>query len=123
MAANGDLLVSGWSVGPKAEASVAALRPDGSLRRSFGRDGVVRIPTTGGARSPSVEVEPDGSIWLAWSVIQDWDTYRTNYQIAHLRPNGGRDASFGDRGDPHLQHQGRRRHHRDRRRLRQADCW
>ncbi|MCZ3387343.1 MAG: hypothetical protein LH630_10365 [Actinomycetia bacterium] len=98
VAPDGDLLVSGWSVGRKAEASVVALHPNGALDRSFGRNGVVRIPTSGVVRTPQVEAEPDGSVWLAWSVISNSDTYRGNYQVGHLRPNGGRDSTFGNRG-------------------------
>lgn len=98
LAPNGNLLVGGWSVGRKVEASVVAFRPNGSLDRSFGRNGMTRIPIDGGISSPRLEVEPDGSVWFAWSAIKNWDTYRGNYQVAHLRPNGSRDASFGDRG-------------------------
>ncbi|MFL6286860.1 MAG: hypothetical protein ACJ73L_00500 [Actinomycetes bacterium] len=96
---SGQLLVGGWSATKHGvSATLALFRANGSLDRDFSGDGIFRQRVNGGISSPRVEVEPDGTIWLAWSVIRNWDRYTGNYQIAHLRANGGKDATFGQRG-------------------------
>jgi uncharacterized delta-60 repeat protein len=94
----GGLLVAGWSTVNSGSASVVALRPNGSFDRSFSVDGMQHLSERQGVANPQIQVEPDGSIWLAWSQIRNWDTYAGNYRVAHLRASGAIDRTFGNRG-------------------------
>lgn len=97
MDADRTLLVTGWVATRQGSAvAVVAIRPSGAIDRDFGSAGTTQIGVDGGANNPQVEVEPDGSVWLAWSAIKNWETYEGNYQVAHLHANGRRDADFGD---------------------------
>jgi uncharacterized delta-60 repeat protein len=95
---DGHLLVVGWSTNRRGDSAVLVqFHANGSIDRTFGDNGVVRRPVHGGISYPQLEVEPDGSIWLAWGAIRNWDAYTGNYQIAHLRPSGTPDRTFGRR--------------------------
>lgn len=96
---DGRLLVSGWSSTRRdVRATLAVFRPNGTLDRDFAGDGIFLKSLDGGIASPRVQVEPDGSIWFAWSEIRNWDKYYGKYQIAHIHPNGRLDSAFGQRG-------------------------
>ncbi len=83
LAPDGGILISGWSVGKRSAVVVVKLRPNGSLDRDFSGDGVSRIALRAGVNWPLVEAEPDGSIWLAWASVRNY-----NYEKHVLRLSG-----------------------------------
>jgi uncharacterized delta-60 repeat protein len=98
LAANGDILLAGIRVNyqvDRGESSfvlaVARLRPNGSLDRSFGRDGVSVLP--GGAEIEVFDIAPTpsgGVIVDAGSTIETF--------LWKLRRDGSTDRSFGGSG-------------------------
>ena len=100
LAPDGGILISGWSVGKRLTVAVIKLRPNGSLDRDFSGDGVSHIAVGAGVDWPLVEAEPDGSIWLAWASVRDYnyDKHVSDFRVMHLTRNGRVDQSFSGDG-------------------------
>ncbi|MEO8106323.1 MAG: hypothetical protein ABI720_03310 [Actinomycetes bacterium] len=100
LAADGGILVAGWSSARKLSVTVVKLRPSGSLDRSFAGDGVLKIPVSEGITWPLIDSAPDGSIWLAWAGVRgyDYDAHVSDFRVMHLSSTGRVDRGFSGDG-------------------------
>jgi len=101
LAPDGGILVAGWSVTRDAAyVVIAKLRPRGALDRTFSGDGVTRVALKDGAEWPLVESEPDGSIWLTWASVRNYnyDKHVSDLRVMHFTHNGRVDHSFSGDG-------------------------
>jgi uncharacterized delta-60 repeat protein len=93
---DGKLVVSGSYRAPGAEsrALVFRLNPDGSLDRTFGRDGIVMLDIGLGSEAAAITQQPDGKLLVAGSVTTSSPT-RSDFLCVRLNPDGSPDATFG----------------------------
>jgi uncharacterized delta-60 repeat protein len=100
-------LVGAGSVGAGMAMAVVRLTADGALDRSFGDDGVVRIPLGPNgafASAEAVAVQPDGKIVIGGTLrsLCDLDDPAcaddVDAVLVRLSPEGSLDASFGTGG-------------------------
>lgn len=98
---DGGVVVAGWSEGRRsASVVIVKLKANGSLDRDFSGDGVTRIEVNRGVEWPLIEVAPDGSIWLAWSSVKDFDykTHDSDIRVMHFTRSGRVDRGFSGDG-------------------------
>jgi uncharacterized delta-60 repeat protein len=97
--ADGNILLAGTTE-PANEADagrmlIARYRPDGSLDKSFGVDGVANVDLPGHDVARAIAVRPDGTIVVAGYVEQ---AAVTKVVVVRLNADGTRDADFGVNG-------------------------
>jgi len=95
LAADGDVLVAGWTVNGVA---ITKIKPNGAVDASFGNNGARRIDVNRAASAPQIEVTSSGQLVVAWSKITDWDPQTTVISMTRLRPDGSTIRRFGDNG-------------------------
>ncbi len=89
---DGAIVISG-AIG--SDLALLRYRANGTLDPTFGANGVVSTPITGGARAHAVVLTPDLDI-----VVAGMSNAQVNAQfvVARYRPNGSPDTSFSDDG-------------------------
>lgn len=95
---DGKILVAGTS----GDFALARYYPDGSLDNSFDGDGkAVTSFFPSSSYAQSVLVQPDGKILVGgFTLIKDnsINDYLYDFALVRYKPDGGLDASFGDKG-------------------------
>lgn len=104
---NGKILVTGYGMGASAGSTfdlvVLRLNPNGSLDTSFGDGGKVVIDRVGGGTASgsdvgySIALDALGRILVA-GVTYVQDHTSKDLFVLRLKPNGARDATFGNNG-------------------------
>lgn len=95
----GKVVVVGYSMRPSGKSvfAVARYRKNGTLDRSFHRDGKALVPFPRSAYAYVVEVLGDGSMIVAGEIYDPGNTYGA-FAMTKLLPDGRRDKTFGKRG-------------------------
>lgn len=106
VAPDGKILIATTScprceVGPRSEARVTRLLPNGRPDPSFGGDGSVDVPFGRHYNyGEAVALAPDGDILLGGIRVNSFSEGFSDVSavVARLRPDGSRDRSFGEGG-------------------------
>jgi uncharacterized delta-60 repeat protein len=103
VANGGNIVVAGFSRGRRRTPLLARYLPDGSLDRSFGKNGIVdhRRLEHGGGTPHDVAIQPSGRIVVAGTNSEPRtgvNGRRSGGFVAAYRPDGRVDSSFGEAG-------------------------
>jgi uncharacterized delta-60 repeat protein len=82
----------------KAHLIIHHFTTDGSLDRSFGRGGIVALPSSDGYETPVLAATPDGGIMLAVGEDVAGQTQQRRLVVARYTKTGQPDKSFGHEG-------------------------
>ena len=97
IAPDGKIVVAGEArINGKSRFAVVRYRPNGSLDRSFGKDGKVTTRFGVDDRASGVVIQPDGKIVVAGSTADKRFGYR--FGLARYQAGGGLDPTFGGDG-------------------------
>jgi uncharacterized delta-60 repeat protein len=96
---DGKLVAAGFAeTGPSIQFALARYKPNGSLDRSFGRDGKVTTGFGGGfAVAFGLVIQTDGRL-VAGGDARTGSGLTLDFALARYRPNGALDGSFGTGG-------------------------